>query len=133
MRYPAYCPSHLAIHEGPWCTTGDHISLDRDDPAAEARRRGFAFFHGDVENLRDSAVLPLVGDVVGDRRLVIGGRFHLAYLREIVDVSDEWVRWKRPHGSHVTKTRRGTWSAWARGSWRCHPKTGEPTWRGWTP
>lgn len=130
VKYPAYCPSHLAVHDSAWCTTHDHVSLaDSDDPHAEALRRGFTFFHGDVENLRDSAIEPRVGDVVGDKRCTVSlGRYHLAYLREVVAVTDAHVVWKRPGKSSPTSTTsRQTWRAWARGSWRCSPENGEPT------
>lgn len=133
VKYPAYCPSHLAIHGEAWCTTDNHVSLaDYGDMAAahaEARRRGFCFYHDDVDTqqLRDSADNPLVGDVVGDKRCLVVGRFHLAYLREVVEVTESSVIWRRPRKPKTFTTSRKNWRAWARGSWRCSPETGEPT------
>lgn len=135
VLYPAYCPSHLAIHESYWCTTQNHVSLadcaDLEAAHAEARRRGYCFFHDDVENLRDSADRPLVGDVVGDKRCLLGSNFHPAYLREVVEVTDDHVVWKRPDTSKAFKTSRKSWRVWARGSWRCSPMKGNPTNRRW--
>lgn len=148
VKYPAYCPSHLAIHETAWCTTQNHISLadhgsvvrgengltcDFQAIYAEARRRGYCFFQGDVENLRDSADDPKVGDVVGDKRCVVAGNFHLAYLREVVKVTEDKVVWKRPGKTKTFTASKKNWRAWAKGSWRCSPKDGEPTRRGWRP
>ena len=114
----------------------DHVSLkdwNLADAHAEARRRGFVFFHGDVENLRDSAADPRVGDVVGDARCVVGGNFHLAYLREVVEVTETSVVWRRPGKPKAFTASRKNWRAWAKGSWRCSPKNGEPTRPRWRP
>ncbi len=125
-----YCPSHLGIHRSEWCTTENHIGLGTTDETRahnEARRRGYTFFHGDVVNFRDSADEPKAGDIVGDKRSVMGRRyFHKAYLREVVTADDERVSWVRPGKTLVYVCSRKTWKRWARGGWRCTPK-GVPT------
>ena len=134
-----YCPSHLTIHSkdtdgSVWCTTDDHIEIghfyDAPPAAAEARRHGFTFYHGDVVNLRDSADTPMVGDVVGDRKHVarhelraVSRRlavYEQRFLREVVRVAKHYIQWKRPGTHKVHECLRETWAAWAKGSWRCN-------------
>ena len=135
IKYPIYCAAHLAVHISPWCTSHqNHVSLaGASDPLVEARRRGFAFFHDDVENLRDSADNPKTGDLVGDVRRLSAGKFDARFIREIVGVSEyDYVTWKRIDGSAGGMVSKRSWRTWARGSWRCDPK-GEPTRRSWSP
>lgn len=133
LRY-IYCPGHLGIHhavgnEPVWCTCSGHIELgaDRAEAYAASRRAGRVFFCGDVENLRDSATDPEVGDVVGDKRVTVCGRYHIAYLREVLGVNPDTVVWCRPNGRRARRTSRKAWQSWARGAWRCNPTTGKPT------
>ena len=130
-----YCPHHLGIHDSAWCTAGDHIGLGVTDPAAafvEARRRGYTFYHGDVITLRDSADNPRVGDVVGDRRVWSGRRFHAAYLREVVAAGEDTITWTRPGKNKQSICSMKTWRRWAKGSCRCGPE-GKPTQRRFKP
>ena len=128
-----YCPHHLGTHDSAWCTAGDHEGLgtvDGDEAIIVARRRGRAFYSGDVINIRNSAHYPRAGDVVGDRRSFTkgmgGGRFHKAYLREVVEVCVLTVVWKRPGKDRLYECSKETWMRWARGGWRCTPE-GVPT------
>jgi hypothetical protein len=133
-----YCPHHLTVHDSAWCTAGDHEGLgtpDGDLALAEARRRGRCFYHGDVINIEGPDKRFPVGTIVGDKRCVTntsaGPRFHLSYLREVVEADDERVTWRRPgKTSHIYVCSIKTWKNWARGSWRCGPD-GVPTNRRW--
>lgn len=110
-----YCPTHLAIHDP---REGCATIVVADE--AQARRSGFAFYVGDVRPLRDSATDPLVGDLVGDKRCTTPwGRYHLAYVREVVAVTDTHVVWKRLGGARTWTSTRRSWARWARGAWRC--------------